>query len=183
MIRAAACSSAGCWPVCVAAARADADQLARMVAWPPAAASRGLAPATRWSLFVFDTLARNQSPSLLGDAPSQAVADRVHRVWVDFITCGNPGWAPYDTATCTTGLLTETITPVDDPGADERPSGKASADCADGRAWSRSPARDSGLRLDSLGRLRAGLGRSCGRSCVYSVRPVRGARCTGPLLG
>ena len=70
--------------------------------------------------FVFDTLARNASPALIGETPSQAVADRVHRVWVDFITRGDPGWAPYDAVSRTTGLLTETVRPVDDPAGDER---------------------------------------------------------------
>ena len=70
--------------------------------------------------FVFDTVARNFVPALIGDAPSQAVADRVHRVWVDFITRGNPGWARYDTAGRTTGLLTENVLAVDDPAGDER---------------------------------------------------------------
>ena len=56
----------------------------------------------------------------MGETPSQAVADRVHRVWVDFITRGDPGWAPYDVASRTTGLLTETVRPVDDPAGDER---------------------------------------------------------------
>ena len=70
--------------------------------------------------FAFDNLDRSQSPALLGDAPSQAVADRVHRIWVDFITRGDPGWAPYDTAGRTTGLLTDDVLVVDDPAADER---------------------------------------------------------------
>jgi para-nitrobenzyl esterase len=70
--------------------------------------------------FVFDTLARNQSPALIGDAPSQAVADRAHRAWVDFITRGDPGWAPYDTARRTTGLLTQDVLAADDPAGDER---------------------------------------------------------------
>ena len=70
--------------------------------------------------FAFDNLDRSQSPALLGDAPSQAVADRVHRIWVDFITRGDPGWAPYDTAGRTTALLTEDVLVVDDPAADER---------------------------------------------------------------
>jgi para-nitrobenzyl esterase len=56
----------------------------------------------------------------MGDAPSQAVADRVHRVWVDFITRGDPGWAPYDGARRITGLLTENVLAVEDPAADER---------------------------------------------------------------
>ena len=70
--------------------------------------------------FVFDTATREEVRPLIGDAPSQAVADQVHRVWVDFITRGDPGWARYDTARRTTGLLTETITAVDDPAGDER---------------------------------------------------------------
>ena len=70
--------------------------------------------------FVFDTATREEVRPLIGDTPSQAVADQVHRVWVDFITRGNPGWAPYDTTRRTTGLLTEAVTPVDDPAADER---------------------------------------------------------------
>jgi para-nitrobenzyl esterase len=70
--------------------------------------------------FVFDTLARNGAPALIGDAPSQSVADRVHRVWVEFITRGDPGWAPYDVPSRTTGLLTETVLAVDDPASDER---------------------------------------------------------------
>ena len=69
--------------------------------------------------FVFDTVGRSV-PALIGDAPSQAVADRVHRVWVDFISRGEPGWAPYDTVRRTTGLLTETVLSVDDPADDER---------------------------------------------------------------
>jgi len=70
--------------------------------------------------FVFDTIAREDIRPLIGDTPSQVVADQAHRVWVDFITHGNPGWAPYDTARRTTGLLTETVAAVDDPDGDER---------------------------------------------------------------
>jgi len=70
--------------------------------------------------FVFDTVTRDELRPLIGGTPAQAVADRVHRVWVDFVTRGDPGWAPYDTARRTTGLLTETISPVDDPAGDER---------------------------------------------------------------
>jgi para-nitrobenzyl esterase len=70
--------------------------------------------------FVFDTIALDEARPRIGDTPSQAVADQVHRVWVDFITSGNPGWAAYDTATRTTGLLTDRIDAVDDPAGDER---------------------------------------------------------------
>ncbi len=70
--------------------------------------------------FVFDTITHDAAHPLIGDAPSQAVADKAHRVWVDFITSGDPGWAAYDTTSRTTGLLTDTITVIDDPSADER---------------------------------------------------------------
>jgi len=70
--------------------------------------------------FVFDTVTRADVRPLIGDAPSQAVADLVHRVWVDFITRGEPGWAPYDPASRTTGLLTDDVSVVDDPAGDER---------------------------------------------------------------
>ncbi len=39
---------------------------------------------------------------------------------VDFITNGNPGWAPYDGDRRATGLLTASVTPADDPAGDER---------------------------------------------------------------
>ena len=41
-------------------------------------------------------------------------------MWVDFITHGDPGWARYDTARRTTGLLADTISAADDPAGDER---------------------------------------------------------------
>jgi para-nitrobenzyl esterase len=70
--------------------------------------------------FVFDTITLDEVHPRVGDTPSQAVADQVHRVWVDFITSGDPGWAAYDTATRTTALLTDRINAVDDPAGDER---------------------------------------------------------------
>jgi para-nitrobenzyl esterase len=70
--------------------------------------------------FVFGTIGRDSALPLIGDTPSSAVADRVHRVWVDFVTGGDPGWAPYDTAHRTTGLLAEDVLPVHDPAGDER---------------------------------------------------------------
>ena len=69
--------------------------------------------------FAFDTAQRPELKPLIGDTPSQAVADTTHRVWVDFITTGDPGWPAYG-ARRTTGLLTETVTAVEDPSGDER---------------------------------------------------------------
>ena len=48
------------------------------------------------------------------------MADRTHRVWVDFITSGDPGWARYDAERRTTGLLGETVSAISDPAGDER---------------------------------------------------------------
>jgi para-nitrobenzyl esterase len=72
--------------------------------------------------FVFGTLGGAELEPRLGSQPSQATADRVHQVWVDFITGGDPGWAPYDPGTRTTGLLTDVVTAADDPAGRERAS-------------------------------------------------------------
>jgi para-nitrobenzyl esterase len=88
--------------------------------WPEPQANNGLGACHAAEIpYVFDTSERADVRPLIG-APAQAVADRAHRVWVDFITRGEPGWAPYDTASRTTGLLTEKLSPVDDPAGDER---------------------------------------------------------------
>jgi len=70
--------------------------------------------------FVFDTATRPELRPLIGDAPSPAVADQAHRVWVDFISRGDPGWARYDVEQRTTGLLSDTVTAADDPDGAER---------------------------------------------------------------
>jgi para-nitrobenzyl esterase len=70
--------------------------------------------------FAFGTIGLAELEPRLGSEPSQAAADQVHRVWVDFITNGDPGWAPYDPGTRTTGLLTDVVTPADDPAGRER---------------------------------------------------------------
>ena len=70
--------------------------------------------------FVFDTATRPELRPLIGDAPSPAVADQAHRVWVDFISRGDPGWARYDAERRTTGLLSDTVTAADDPAGAER---------------------------------------------------------------
>ena len=88
--------------------------------WPEPQANHGLGACHAAEIpYVFDTSGRADVRPLIG-TPSQAVADRAHRVWVDFITRGEPGWAPYDTVSRTTGLLAEKLSPVDDPAGDER---------------------------------------------------------------
>jgi para-nitrobenzyl esterase len=43
--------------------------------------------------FIFDTLAR--SGLVVGDAPPQALADSIHRVWLDYAIEGAAAWTPY----------------------------------------------------------------------------------------
>ena len=79
------------------------------------------APATRSRSRSCSTTSGSTRPQpLIGDTPSQAVADTAHAAWVAFVTSGDPGWAPYTTQTRTTGVLTEELTVVDDPDGDER---------------------------------------------------------------
>jgi para-nitrobenzyl esterase len=70
--------------------------------------------------FVFDTITRDEVHPLIGNTPSQAVAGQAHKVWVDFITTADPGWAPFDTGSRTTGLISDRITAAEDPAAGER---------------------------------------------------------------
>jgi para-nitrobenzyl esterase len=78
-------------------------------------------PADRESIKAvpLDQLVRAAS-DLVVEVQTNPDPDRVHRIWVDFITRGEPGWAPYDPASRTTGLLTEDVSVVDDPAGDER---------------------------------------------------------------
>ncbi len=47
--------------------------------------------------FVFDSLAAVTGPEgLCGEAPPQALADRVHRIWVDFARDGTLPWDPFE---------------------------------------------------------------------------------------
>ncbi len=89
--------------------------------WPEPGENHGFGSAHAVEIpYVFDTIARPGLPPQMWPSPSRAVADSTHRVWVDFITSGDPGWAPYDLSRRTTGLLSETVTAADDPAGDER---------------------------------------------------------------
>ena len=89
--------------------------------YPAPAANGGLGSCHGAEIpFVFDTLGLPSVRPRLGSSPSQAVADRVHRTWVSFISSGSPGWAAYDASRRTTGLLTEDLSVVEDPAGDER---------------------------------------------------------------
>jgi para-nitrobenzyl esterase len=48
--------------------------------------------------FVFDTLALTSGPrGLTGEAPPQALADHVHRLWVDYASSGALPWPEFGT--------------------------------------------------------------------------------------
>jgi para-nitrobenzyl esterase len=56
--------------------------------------------------FVFDTLATASGPrGLLGENPPQALADRIHALWIAFATDGALPWEPFDAATRTVWSL------------------------------------------------------------------------------
>jgi para-nitrobenzyl esterase len=47
--------------------------------------------------FVFDTLETCTGPAgIAGTEPPQALSDRIHRIWVDFVTSGALPWSAYD---------------------------------------------------------------------------------------
>lgn len=79
----------------------------------------GAAHGVEWP-FVFDCLDVEGARPRIGDDPPQEVADTTHAVWVRFVTDGSPGWARYDSARRTTGLIAAEVTPVDDPSGAER---------------------------------------------------------------
>jgi para-nitrobenzyl esterase len=72
--------------------------------------------------FVFSTATREEVRPLIGDTPAPAVAETAHRVWVDFITTGDPGWGAYDTTSRTTALIADGISIASDPAGAERAS-------------------------------------------------------------
>ncbi|HEX6469572.1 MAG TPA: carboxylesterase/lipase family protein [Streptosporangiaceae bacterium] len=49
--------------------------------------------------FVFDTLDARPGGGLTGSDPPRALAERMHRAWVEFATTADPGWARYDLET------------------------------------------------------------------------------------
>ena len=70
--------------------------------------------------YVFDLLDEESVHALIGDQPSEVVAETAHGAWVDFVTDSNPGWCPYNLANRSTALISEAITVVDDPDSAER---------------------------------------------------------------
>ena len=73
--------------------------------------------------FVFDTLDKGADQMvgpLLGPAPPQPLADRMHAAWVAFARSGDPGWPRYDLDRRATMRFDVTSEVVDDPRARER---------------------------------------------------------------
>jgi para-nitrobenzyl esterase len=70
--------------------------------------------------FAFDTIDVASTHPRIGPNPPQSVADSVHGTWVRFITRGDPGWAPYDATTRSTGIFDENQQVLSDPAGDER---------------------------------------------------------------
>ncbi|MEU6096221.1 carboxylesterase family protein [Streptomyces sp. NPDC047079] len=65
-------------------------------AWPSPAHDGALGACHALDVpFVFDNLADPAFAHLLGDAPPQTIADRMHAAWVSFATTGDPGWSAY----------------------------------------------------------------------------------------
>ena len=61
--------------------------------------------------FVFDTLAScTGADGLAGDAPPQELADRVHRLWVDFMSGRALPWAAYDSESRNVRMLARDVT-------------------------------------------------------------------------
>jgi para-nitrobenzyl esterase len=88
---------------------------------PAPEANRGLGACHAVEIpFVFGTTGRDDVHELIGDQPSQEVADAAHRTWVSFISDGSPGWKPYSVHKRLTGILTGLVTEVADPDGAER---------------------------------------------------------------
>jgi para-nitrobenzyl esterase len=69
--------------------------------------------------FVFDHL--DVAGPMRGQTPPQALADAMHRAWVQFATTGDPGWPRYEIADRRVGRLdADGVTVVADPGGATR---------------------------------------------------------------
>ena len=71
--------------------------------------------------FVFDMLADKKAcAGYVGDNPPQALADRMHKEWVESARSGNPGWTTFDTVKRMTIVFNEICQEVSDPWKFER---------------------------------------------------------------
>ena len=65
--------------------------------------------------FAFDNLDASGVEAALGSEPPQALADRMHRAWVDFVTDGDAGWPAFQLETRPTMVFDRESAVVDDP--------------------------------------------------------------------
>ncbi len=70
--------------------------------------------------YVFRTQHIGGLKIIVGSDVPDSVADAAHGAWVSFVATGDPGWPAYTPDTRTTGVITDTVTVVDDPDGDER---------------------------------------------------------------
>ena len=93
-------------------------------AWPSPAAGGVMGACHALEIpFVFDTLEKGVGQMmgpLLGPAPPQALADAMHKAWIEFAVSGNPGWPQYDRPRRATMRFDATSRVVDDPRSWER---------------------------------------------------------------
>jgi para-nitrobenzyl esterase len=110
----------------LAEARAEASGRTFMYefAWPAPAFGGAFGACHGLEMpFVFDTLdlgPRQMLGGLLGSEPPQALADAMHRAWVQFATTGDPGWPRYEPARRATMRFDVASGVVDDPRRVER---------------------------------------------------------------
>jgi para-nitrobenzyl esterase len=69
--------------------------------------------------FVFDNLDDPAGEALTGSAPPQALADEMHRDWVNFVRSGKPGWPVYGSERTVRRFAPASST-VTDPRAEQR---------------------------------------------------------------
>ena len=93
-------------------------------AWPSPAAGGVMGACHALEIpFVFDTLDKGTGQMmgpLLGPAPPQSLADKMHKAWVAFARTGTPGWPRYATSHRATMRFGATSSVVDDPRSWER---------------------------------------------------------------
>ncbi|ATL69958.1 carboxylesterase [Nocardia terpenica] len=65
--------------------------------------------------FVFDNLDSPDWKTLVGDAPPQKLADRMHATWIRFARTGDPGWDHYDSGERVVMIFDDNSRTVSDP--------------------------------------------------------------------
>lgn len=86
------------WPARVFAARHQGRTHVYEMGWRSSACDGRMGACHGVELpFVFDTLATSTGPrGLLGENPPQALADSIHKIWVDYARDGTAPWPEYE---------------------------------------------------------------------------------------